>query len=125
MFLVVSMRRLYRATTPPQGEDKPSPLLWTSLARRFAGRGGASFEIHHCNAAGGLDIHAVNAARAALERQIGNAAYAAPASQSSNLQGLRYAQTECKEAAPASQSAVVNGLPWWSPCRGAASSLLA
>ena len=24
-------------TTPPQGEDKPSPLLWTSLARRFVG----------------------------------------------------------------------------------------
>src|SRR5712692_762231 len=27
----------HRATTPPQGEDKPSPLLWTSLARRFVG----------------------------------------------------------------------------------------
>jgi hypothetical protein len=30
-----------RATTPPQGEDKPSPLLWTSLARRFVGIVGA------------------------------------------------------------------------------------
>src|SRR5260370_33531700 len=26
-----------RATTPPQGEDKPSPLLWTDLASRFVG----------------------------------------------------------------------------------------
>ena len=25
-------------TTPPQGEDKPSPLLWTGLARRFVSR---------------------------------------------------------------------------------------
>jgi len=45
--------------------------------------------IHLANDAGGLDIHAVNAASAALDRQIGNAAYAATASQSSNLQGVR------------------------------------
>src|SRR5712692_1977035 len=30
-----------RATTPPQGEDKPSPLLWTGLASRFVGIVGA------------------------------------------------------------------------------------
>src|SRR2546426_12495407 len=29
------------ATTPPQGEDKPSSLRWTNLARRFVGIVGA------------------------------------------------------------------------------------
>ncbi len=79
-------RKPARATTPPQGEDKPSPLLWTSLASRFVGIVGASFEIHHCNAAGGLDIHSVNAASAAS-----------------------YAQTECKEASTAAQSGEMQG----------------
>ena len=65
--------------------------------------------IHLANDAGGLDIHAVNAASAALDRQIGNAAYAATASQSSNLQGLRYAQTACKEASTAAQSGEMRG----------------
>ena len=61
------------------------------------------------NAAGGLDIHSVNAASAAHLSQIGNDAGASTASQSSNLQGLRYAQTECKEAATAAQSGRTKG----------------
>ncbi len=34
-----------RATTPPQGEDKPSPLLWTSLTSRFVGMVGATLVV--------------------------------------------------------------------------------
>src|ERR1700675_2329896 len=33
-----------RVTTPPQGEDKPSPLLWTSLVSQFVGIVG----VHPC-----------------------------------------------------------------------------
>ena len=62
------------------------------------------------NAAGGLDIHSVNAASAAHLSQIGNDAGASTASQSSNLQGLRYAQAECKEASSAAHSAVLKRL---------------
>ena len=55
---------------------------------------GTPFGIYHCNAAGGLDIHSVNATSAAS-----------------------YAQNELKEAATAAQSAVVKGRPLGSPWR--------
>ena len=65
--------------------------------------------IHLTNDASGLAIHSVNAASAAHLSQIGNDAGASTASQSSNLQGLRYAQAECKEASTAAQSGEMQG----------------
>jgi two-component system, OmpR family, sensor histidine kinase BaeS len=56
---------------------------------------------HLANDAGGLKMRPVNNADASLDRQLGNAADEATATQSSNLQGVRYAQTGRKEASSA------------------------
>jgi signal transduction histidine kinase len=61
------------------------------------------------NDAGGLDIRADNDASASLDRQIGNDASTSTATQSSNLQGLRYAQSARKESSSATRSGKSKG----------------
>jgi hypothetical protein len=64
---------------------------------------------HLANDASVLEMHLVNDAGASLERQIGNDASASTATQSSNLQGLRYAQTGRKETSSAAHSGKKKG----------------
>ncbi len=61
------------------------------------------------NDAYGLEMRPVNDAGASLDRQIGNDASASTATQSSNLQGLRYAQTGRKETSSAARSGKSKG----------------
>jgi hypothetical protein len=65
------------ATTPPQGEDKPSPLLWTGLASRLVGRGGAhhygrslAFFHSHCHSPAGDGSMALFVAVSEMNRQL-------------------------------------------------------
>jgi len=59
---------------------------------------------HLANDASVLEMHPVNDAGASLDTPIGNDASASTATQSSNLQGLRYAQTGRKETSTAAHS---------------------
>ena len=64
---------------------------------------------HLANDASVLEMHPVNDAGASLERPIGNDASASTATQSSNLQGLRYAQSARKESSSATRSGKSKG----------------